>query len=58
MRPGTCPRVTCVRVHGICRFYLQQFDERFELYCTPVQIDPDKPVMPVRSLSRGSVNSS
>ena len=36
-----------IRVHGICRFYLQRFDEHFELYCTPVQIDPDKPVMPV-----------
>lgn len=36
-----------VRVHGICRFFLRRFDERFELYCTPVQIDPDRPVMPV-----------
>lgn len=36
-----------VRVRGVCRFYLKRFDDRFELYCTPVQIDPDKPVMPI-----------
>jgi predicted AlkP superfamily phosphohydrolase/phosphomutase len=35
------------RVHGICRFYLKQFDDRFEMYCSSIQIHPDKPVMPI-----------
>jgi predicted AlkP superfamily phosphohydrolase/phosphomutase len=36
-----------VKVRGLCRFYLKRFEEPFEMYCTPVQIDPDKPVMPI-----------
>lgn len=36
-----------MKVHGICRFYLKRFEQPFELYCTPLQIDPDKPVMPI-----------
>ncbi len=35
------------KARGICRFYLKQFGERFDMYCTPVQIDPDKPMMPI-----------
>lgn len=35
------------KVHGIARFYLKQYDDSFEMYCTSVQIDPDKPVMPI-----------
>ena len=35
------------KVHGICKFYLKQFDAGFEMYCTSIQIDPDKPVMPI-----------
>jgi predicted AlkP superfamily phosphohydrolase/phosphomutase len=35
-----------VRVHGLCRFLLHSF-EPFEMYCTPIQIDPGKPVMPI-----------
>jgi predicted AlkP superfamily phosphohydrolase/phosphomutase len=35
-----------IKVRGVCQFFLRQF-EPFELYCTPVQIDPDKPVMPI-----------
>ncbi len=35
-----------IKVRGVCQFFLKQF-EPFELYCTPVQIDPDKPVMPI-----------
>lgn len=34
-------------VRGVCRFFLKRFDKPFEMYCTPVQIDPDKPVMPI-----------
>ena len=36
------------RLRGICRFRLRRFDDqRFEMYCTPVQIDPLRPVMPI-----------
>jgi predicted AlkP superfamily phosphohydrolase/phosphomutase len=34
-------------VQGVCRFLLKQFEPRFEMYCTPVNINPDKPVMPI-----------
>jgi len=33
------------KVRGICRFYLKRYEKPFEMYCTPLQIDPDKPVM-------------
>ncbi len=36
-----------VKVRGICKFFLKQIGDRFEMYGTPVQIDPDKPVMPI-----------
>ena len=35
------------KVHGICKFYLKRLDESFEMYCSSIQIDPDKPVMPI-----------
>jgi predicted AlkP superfamily phosphohydrolase/phosphomutase len=35
-------------VQGIVRFYVQTWEgEHFELYATPVQIDPDAPAMPI-----------
>ncbi len=36
-----------VKVNGVCRFFLKRLAQPFEMYCTPVQIDPDKPVMPI-----------
>ena len=36
-----------MKVRGICQFFLKRMEAPFELYCTPVQIDPDKPVMPI-----------
>ena len=36
-----------MKVHGICKFHLKRFEEDFEMYCSSVQIDPDKPVMPI-----------
>ncbi len=36
-----------IKVRGVCRIVLKRFDAPFEMYCTPVQIDPDKPVMPI-----------
>lgn len=35
-----------IKVHGICRFLLLN-TEPFELYVTPINIDPDKPAMPI-----------
>ena len=36
-----------VTIRGIARFLLKQFHGGFEMYSTPVQIDPDRPVMPI-----------
>ena len=36
-----------VSIKGIARFYLKRFRDVFEMYSTPLQIDPDKPVMPI-----------
>ena len=35
------------KVHGICRFYLNECTPGFDLYVTPVQIDPDRPALPI-----------
>lgn len=32
---------------GIARLYIQTWDEHFELYVTPININPDEPVMPI-----------
>lgn len=35
-------------ITGIVRFYVQTWDDRdFELYATPIHIDPDRPAMPI-----------
>lgn len=34
-------------VRGICRFYLKQAHPRFELYVSPMNIDPEEPVLPI-----------
>jgi predicted AlkP superfamily phosphohydrolase/phosphomutase len=36
-----------IKARGIARLYLKSVEPEVELYCTPIQIDPDKPVMPV-----------
>jgi len=41
------PLVTGMKVRGVCRFMLKQFSAPFSMYCTPINIDPDKPVMPI-----------
>ncbi|MBN2561198.1 MAG: alkaline phosphatase family protein [Phycisphaerae bacterium] len=38
--PGT-------KVHAICQFLLLRTEPEFELYVTPLQIDPEKPAMPI-----------
>jgi predicted AlkP superfamily phosphohydrolase/phosphomutase len=35
------------KVHGICRFYLNQATPELDLYVTPVQIDPERPALPI-----------
>jgi len=34
-------------IYGICRFYLKQVRPEFQLYVTPVNIDPMSPAMPI-----------
>lgn len=36
-----------VKVRGICEFLLMTTEPEFELYVTPIQIDPDRPAMPI-----------
>ena len=35
------------RVHGICRFRLESTSPNFRLYVTPINIDPERPAMPI-----------
>src|SRR5258706_13652797 len=34
-------------VKGICRFYLKQTHPRFQLYVSPINIDPENPALPI-----------
>jgi hypothetical protein len=36
-----------VKVSGVCKFLLLDAGREFELYVTPINIDPEKPAMPV-----------
>lgn len=36
-----------ITVKGICEFLLQETEPEFRLYVTPIQIDPDRPAMPI-----------
>lgn len=36
-----------VKISGICKFLLQGIEPEFNLYVTPINIDPEKPVMPI-----------
>ena len=38
-------------VQGICRFYLKQAHPRFELYVSPINIDPANPALPISTPS-------
>ncbi len=35
------------RAHGICRFYLRRLEPEAELYVSPINIDPERPALPV-----------
>ncbi|MEW6145383.1 MAG: alkaline phosphatase family protein [Thermodesulfobacteriota bacterium] len=36
-----------IKVHGICRFYINTLDEGFDMYVTPINIDPENPALPI-----------
>lgn len=36
-----------IKVHSICRFYINQLSPHFEMYLTPLNIDPEKPALPI-----------
>ncbi|MFQ5900218.1 MAG: alkaline phosphatase family protein [Thermodesulfobacteriota bacterium] len=36
-----------IKVRGICRFLIKQINPCFEMYMTPINIDPEKPALPV-----------
>ncbi len=36
-----------IKVHGICKFLLLETTPEFKLYVTPINIDPEKPAMPI-----------
>jgi predicted AlkP superfamily phosphohydrolase/phosphomutase len=36
-----------MKVRGICRFRIASLEPRFEMYVTPLNIDPEKPALPI-----------
>jgi predicted AlkP superfamily phosphohydrolase/phosphomutase len=36
-----------MKIHAICKFYVLQIAPRFEMYVTPLNIDPEKPALPI-----------
>jgi predicted AlkP superfamily phosphohydrolase/phosphomutase len=36
-----------IKVSGICRMMVTEMDEHFSLYITPLNLDPEKPAMPI-----------
>jgi hypothetical protein len=43
----TFPAAPLVKVSGICRLLLTELGEHVSLYVTPINIDPEKPAMPI-----------
>ena len=41
-------------VRGMCRFYLKQAHPRFQLYVSPINIDPSNPALPISTPSKYS----
>jgi predicted AlkP superfamily phosphohydrolase/phosphomutase len=41
------PVAPAVRIHGIARFLATETGPEVSLYCTPVQIDPESPALPI-----------
>ncbi len=44
-----------IKVRGIVRFYLKETFPHFKLYMTPINIDPEKPALPVSSPTTYSI---
>ncbi len=36
-----------IKVWGLTRFYIMEMEPHFKLYVSPVQVDPEKPAMPI-----------
>lgn len=36
-----------MKIHAICRFYIRSVSPRFEMYLTPLNMDPAKPALPI-----------
>ena len=36
-----------IKVHGICRFYINSITPGFDMYVTPINIDPEEPALPI-----------
>jgi predicted AlkP superfamily phosphohydrolase/phosphomutase len=36
-----------IKIRAICRFYVSRIKPHFELYITPLNIDPEKPALPI-----------
>ena len=36
-----------IKIRAICRFYINRIDPAFEMYVTPLNIDPEKPALPI-----------
>jgi predicted AlkP superfamily phosphohydrolase/phosphomutase len=36
-----------IKIRAICRFYINRMDQTFEMYITPLNIDPEKPALPI-----------
>ncbi len=47
MLPGVMAMLPGQTLSGICRFYLRSIEPEFELYCSPVNVDPMAPINPV-----------
>jgi predicted AlkP superfamily phosphohydrolase/phosphomutase len=36
-----------IKIRAVCRFYINRMDPDFEMYITPLNIDPEKPALPI-----------
>ncbi len=36
-----------MKIRSICRFYISEMSPQFKMYCTPLNIDPGKPALPI-----------
>ena len=43
----TFPITPIVKIQGICRFYIEQIEPELQIYLSPINFDPRKPVFPI-----------